>query len=97
MSHAELAVHLRLPPILRGLKGSYESVPFGTARPVTGLTAEWESCKSDDSEGPHCGYPANSNWELVTQVRLLLAALLPLSLFPVKRSVFVRLLCADKP
>jgi hypothetical protein len=59
----------RLPPILRGLKGSYESVPFGTARAVTGLTPEWESCKSDDSEGPHGGYPANGNWELVSQVR----------------------------
>jgi hypothetical protein len=58
----------RLPPILRGLKGSYESIPFGTARAVSGLTSEWESCKSDDSEGPHGGYPANGTWELVSQV-----------------------------
>ena len=68
----------RLPPILRSLRGSYEAVPFGTARTISGLTAEWESCKSEDSEGPHAGYAANANWDLVNQVSTMTCCHTPL-------------------
>ena len=54
-----------LPPLLRYFRGEWPCVPFGAARPVRGLTAEWRPVHWSESEGPPHGYASNAHWELV--------------------------------
>lgn len=56
-----------LPPLLRDFRGEWPCVPFGAARPVGKLSAEWRDVHWSESEGPAHGHASNAHWELVEQ------------------------------
>lgn len=58
------------PPVVRHLRGEWPCVPFGAAREVPGLTAEWREvveragAPPAPADPPH-GHGANEHWALV--------------------------------
>lgn len=57
---------LRLPPILRFLRGDFACVPYGAPTPPPGLAENWLGCYRPEPEFSHVhGYCANNVWSLV--------------------------------